>query len=307
MVERCEQCVCNSPHGYWILPNCCRLYKASSSPICMSDASLVKTRPPPIEPNRLNGVSGGQNRMHVFYPHPFGDKVRCSYAGRGRKLDQWKKRWKKSMRDHVLLVLTESGDLMRGIRCKTAGFTLIELLVVISIVGVVAAIGLPSYQHTVANMRMSGEINSVLGALNVARNEAIKRGSTVSVCQASSCRDNTCCNNTFTSAVPSCTNCVNCTSTGTNWGTGFAVCALSDTPPTVLVSSGTPQDHLTSSVGAVQFTQMGYPQCGNNQGCGNTTPITLHDANSTSSLYRCIAFDAGLYVAENNSKVTNCP
>jgi type IV fimbrial biogenesis protein FimT len=61
------------------------------------------------------------------------------------------------------------------------GFTLIELLVTISIVGVLASIGIPSFNGTIRNSRLTANVNTLVTSLNLARSEAIKRGQPVSV------------------------------------------------------------------------------------------------------------------------------
>jgi type IV fimbrial biogenesis protein FimT len=70
-------------------------------------------------------------------------------------------------------------------RITQHGFTMVELIVVISIVGVLMAIGAPSYKYVTTANRIAGEVNGLLGDLQFARAEAIKEGLTVSVCASS--------------------------------------------------------------------------------------------------------------------------
>jgi len=61
------------------------------------------------------------------------------------------------------------------------GLTLIELMVTLAVVAVTLSIGVPSFQGMASSNRMSSAANSLVGALNVARSEAIKRGARVNV------------------------------------------------------------------------------------------------------------------------------
>jgi len=58
---------------------------------------------------------------------------------------------------------------------KSAGFTLIELLMVVAIAGIILSIGVPAFQSMVTNNRLTTLANSMVGALNIARSEAIKK------------------------------------------------------------------------------------------------------------------------------------
>ena len=59
------------------------------------------------------------------------------------------------------------------------GFTLPELLIVLAIVGVLLAAALPSLRTYTQNQQLAGAANAFLGALNLARSEAIRRGARV--------------------------------------------------------------------------------------------------------------------------------
>jgi type IV fimbrial biogenesis protein FimT len=64
------------------------------------------------------------------------------------------------------------------------GFTLIELLVVLSISAILAAVAVPMFQATIANMRTTDAANSLIASIDLARAEAIRRGEQVFVCRA---------------------------------------------------------------------------------------------------------------------------
>lgn len=63
-----------------------------------------------------------------------------------------------------------------------AGFTLVELLMVVMIAGIVLTLGVPSFQESIRNNRLTVHANELIGAFNLARSEAIKRRASVEVC-----------------------------------------------------------------------------------------------------------------------------
>jgi len=62
------------------------------------------------------------------------------------------------------------------------GITLVETLVVVSILGILAAIAVPSFQSTIESNRRQAFANQLFEDLAFARSEAIKRGVRVVVC-----------------------------------------------------------------------------------------------------------------------------
>lgn len=65
------------------------------------------------------------------------------------------------------------------------GFTLIEMLVALSIAAILLAIAVPSYSSSQLNSQLRASANDLIGSINLARSEAIKRGTTVTVCASS--------------------------------------------------------------------------------------------------------------------------
>lgn len=62
------------------------------------------------------------------------------------------------------------------------GLTLVELLLTIVVLTVLLATGVPSFMEFIKNNRLIGQTNDVVIAIQLARNEAIKRGSMTVVC-----------------------------------------------------------------------------------------------------------------------------
>lgn len=56
------------------------------------------------------------------------------------------------------------------------GFTLIELMVTLAVLTILLTVGVPNFQSFMLKNRISTASNTLIGALNLARSEAIKRG-----------------------------------------------------------------------------------------------------------------------------------
>lgn len=66
---------------------------------------------------------------------------------------------------------------------RAHGFTLVEMLVVLTIGAILAAIAIPTFNATIAGARTFDAITSLQAALDLARSEAIRRGTTVTLCR----------------------------------------------------------------------------------------------------------------------------
>lgn len=65
------------------------------------------------------------------------------------------------------------------------GYTLVEMMVSISIAAILLAIAVPSYHGSRLNSQLRAASNDLIGSINLARSEAIKRGGTVTLCASS--------------------------------------------------------------------------------------------------------------------------
>jgi len=61
-------------------------------------------------------------------------------------------------------------------RAAHRGFTLVELIITVALVAILAALALPSYREFSTRMTVTDNTNNLIGALNMARAEAVKRG-----------------------------------------------------------------------------------------------------------------------------------
>ncbi len=87
-------------------------------------------------------------------------------------------------------------------RHRSRGYTAVELLFTMAIAGLVTALAVPNFRDFIQNNRAAEEANALVGALALARSEAVTRGIPVSVCSST---DNAAC------------------SGGLDWSTGWIV------------------------------------------------------------------------------------
>ena len=86
---------------------------------------------------------------------------------------------------------------------KHAGFTLIEMMIVVALLSILLTMAVPAFQSIVANSRATAVTNDLVGALQVARSEALKQRLPITVCRGNAAA--TACNN------------------GTDWSAGWLV------------------------------------------------------------------------------------
>jgi type IV fimbrial biogenesis protein FimT len=164
---------------------------------------------------------------------------------------------------------------------RAAGYTLIELLMTMSVAAIVAMIGVPSFRYVTNSNRIAGEINGLVGDLQLARAEAIKEGRNVTVCISTTG-----------------TGCSTGGGTATNWQSGWMVFSdptnvgtydpLTETILRVQ-STFTNLDtfHASNNVSAITFNREGYAA-----GIAAGTLITLHDSTGTTAWTRCLSINS---------------
>lgn len=124
------------------------------------------------------------------------------------------------------------------------GFSLIELLVVITVLAVLTSLAAPSFRSIVADNLVKTSANELFYAIQLARNEAVKRNTMVSICPSS--------------------NQSSCTSNG-NWNVGWIIfedvnASGSRDNSETLIRVQTALDSSVAAAGptAIQFATGGY-------------------------------------------------
>lgn len=69
---------------------------------------------------------------------------------------------------------------------KQTGLTLIELMMTLAVAIIMIAVGMPLFTGVVANNRAVTQTNALVTAVNLARNEAVRRGTPVALCTSPS-------------------------------------------------------------------------------------------------------------------------
>jgi len=65
---------------------------------------------------------------------------------------------------------------------KQTGFSLVELVVALAVLSIILSLAAPSFSGPMKNARLSARFNDMVGALQLARSEAVKRNAPVAVC-----------------------------------------------------------------------------------------------------------------------------
>ncbi|MEO7031862.1 MAG: GspH/FimT family pseudopilin [Herbaspirillum sp.] len=125
-------------------------------------------------------------------------------------------------------------------RCRQ-GFTLIELMITITIAGILMAIAIPSMRDMVHQNRLAGHVNEFVAANMLARSEAIKRGSSVTLCPSASAESATA-----------------CTAAG-DWSTGWLVVVVDKNEILTRQGALPAGTTITSALSSIVYNGMGQP------------------------------------------------
>jgi len=191
---------------------------------------------------------------------------------------------------------------------KDTGFTLIELLMTLAIVGLVVTMGVPSLKTFMQSNQLIASTNELISAFHIARSEAIKLNTRVSICESSDG--------------------ATCTETG-SWKNGWIVFVDGNgATPGDLLNTGSPcsapdtdcllrihgaiSDKLLSveaaNVSSFTFTSRGLPKAAN--GASQSAVFSLCSFDSSNNVIdsRAVILSfAGRVRVSDNPAVISCP
>jgi type IV fimbrial biogenesis protein FimT len=175
------------------------------------------------------------------------------------------------------------------------GFTLIELLVTLAVAVVLIMIAVPSFTNITVSNKLTTTANDLVGAINTARMEAIKRNASTQFCS-----------NLSTANVASATDALG-TKCGTDTG---AVSALLTGTTAAQVFAGTTgitaPIQLTGNVAAVRFDGQGLGHAVGSTALFDGLVADISTSAISTNNHRCINMTAGSIVVTTSSTVA-CP
>ncbi len=192
---------------------------------------------------------------------------------------------------------------------KNTGFTLIELMITLFIVGILLTVGVPSLRTFMQSNQLVAASNELVAALHIARSEAIRLNSRVSICESS--------------------NGTTCTTTG-RWDNGWivfvdangdlnntgAACTAVNTDCLLRIHGAFSDDQLTitgvdassAEINAFTFTSRGLPRTLNGTAESGTFSVCSRDASGATIGSRAVVLSlSGRVRVSDNAAVILCP
>lgn len=194
---------------------------------------------------------------------------------------------------------------------KHSGFTLVELMVTLIIVSILLAAGLPSLKSFLQGNQLIAGTNELISAIHIARSEAIKLQTNVTICEST---DGTSCTDPATN----------------NWDDGWAVFvdSNSDLAGTGAACTAVGADCLLRSHGAITdskftvegldsggvdissitFNSRGFPRSATGAWLSGTFSLCSLDGSGNTVGSRAVVLDlSGRVRVSDNAAVISCP
>jgi len=192
---------------------------------------------------------------------------------------------------------------------KYSGFTLIELMITLFIVGILLTVGVPSMKTFMQSNQLIASTNELISAFHVARSEAIKQNSRVTICESSDGKT--------------------CATTG-SWREGWIVfvdangdlantgapCVAANTDCLLRVHDeiDTPEFSLTgvdansATVSSITFTSRGLPKSNVGDSESATFSLCSYDSSNTLLGSRAVVLGfSGRVRVSDNTAIISCP
>ena len=192
---------------------------------------------------------------------------------------------------------------------KRSGFTLVELLITLVIVSILLTVGLPSLKTFMQSNQLVASTNELISAIHVARSEAIKLNTGVTICESSDGTD--------------------CATTG-SWENGWIVfvdangdlagtevaCAAVGTDCLLRVHDAFTDNQLTvegvdaggADISSLTFNSRGLPRSAAGASQSGTFSICSLDSSGNTINSRAVVLSlSGRVRVSDNAAVISCP
>lgn len=164
-----------------------------------------------------------------------------------------------------------------------AGFTLLELLIAITVAGVALAIAVPSFTSIITSNQLSSTANELVGALNQARIQAIKRNTVTQFCSDSAVSNGT-------------------DSLGANCNSATGAIYVSGSSSPLAVAPQTPPNIMITNVTALRFAGNGLASAATGTGVYTGLIADVYTSKVKTNNHRCIYMATGSVI--NSCKTT---